>query len=224
LEYCLSYNGTTNYADEIRVYTSSKSFSPRGDLFAGHYVRFCFKHSHLSKKKLRRGRTSTYRPAALTSARLLQPWAGRWSFRLPGRMPRSRDNRVLSVQGRRPLITPRHAAEANQNSPMHRHHTRRKVLPIYFRAQASILRMSIHSRVGTLIRKPRIRALVINGLRMKPRMRWTEELRRRFPARRRRSRRGFHFGGQRRCRPASTRSNSTSNRMAWGLARSPSTI
>jgi hypothetical protein len=80
---------------------------------------------------------------------------------------------------------------------MHRRHTRRKVLAIYLRAQASILWRRVHSRVGRLIRKPRIRALVIDRLRMHFRMRGTEELRRRFRIRRSRLRRGFHLGPRR---------------------------
>jgi hypothetical protein len=80
---------------------------------------------------------------------------------------------------------------------MHRRHTRRKVLAIYLRAQAGILRRRVHSAISRFVTQPRIRALVIDGLRMKPRVRWPEELRLRFPARRRRLRRRFHFGPRR---------------------------
>ena len=57
---------------------------------------------------------------------------------------------------------------------MHRRHTRRKVLAIYLRAQAGVLRRRVHSAISRFVTQPRIRALVIDGLRMKPRMRGTE--------------------------------------------------
>ena len=80
---------------------------------------------------------------------------------------------------------------------MHRSHARRKVLAIYLRAQAGVVRVRIHSRVGRLIRKTRIRALVIDGLRMHFRVRWPEKIRRRFRTRRSRLRRGLHFAPRR---------------------------
>jgi hypothetical protein len=80
---------------------------------------------------------------------------------------------------------------------MHRRHTRRKVLAIYLCSQAGVLRRRVHSAISRFVTQPRIRALVINGLRMHFRMRWPEELRRRFWTRRRRLRRGFHFAPRR---------------------------
>jgi transposase len=59
---------------------------------------------------------------------------------------------------------------------MHRRHARAEVLAIYLRAQTRVLRMRVHSRVGRLIRKTQIRALVINGLRMKPRRNTIERM------------------------------------------------
>jgi hypothetical protein len=80
---------------------------------------------------------------------------------------------------------------------MHRRHTRRQVLAIYLCSQAGVLRRRVHSAISRFVTRPRVRALVIDGLRMKPRMRGPEELRRRFRTRRSRLRRGFHFAPRR---------------------------